>query len=176
MRAIDTHFQLLFLSSFKTPVIFHIKRRWSWYKVSTSLGILESAMKGYNILALITLASSIAEAKSKYCTCAIISLGLYMYFFTSFSTEVYISERLVLQTIYVLIKEIWAKNQRFIIESKIKSRAGYNGMHTVYVKLIKRKGKRTSSNNLFLRIRAVGLLLFFLYNSMMVKHTVGSTM
>ena len=40
-----------------------------------------------------------------YRTCAIISRGLAI-FFTRFFTAVYISERLVLQTIYVINKEI----------------------------------------------------------------------
>ena len=39
-----------------------------------------------------------------YCTCAIITRGLYI--FTPFFNAVYIVERLVLQTIYVLNKEI----------------------------------------------------------------------
>ena len=47
-----------------------------------------------------------------------------VYFLSHFSL------RLVLQTIYVLNKEIWAKNPRFIIESGFKSKAGYNGART----------------------------------------------
>ena len=59
-----------------------------------------------------------------YRTRANISRGLYI-FLSHFSL------RLVLQTIYVLNKEIWAKNPRFIIEIGFKSKAGYNGARTV---------------------------------------------
>ena len=58
---------------------------------------------------------------------AIITRGLYI--FTPFLTAVYIVERLVLQTIYVLNKEIFQ-----FLGLKIrgfKSRAGYNGARTV---------------------------------------------
>ena len=37
----------------------------------------------------------------------------------------------LIQTIYVINKEIWALNPRFIIMSGFKSRAGYNGAHMV---------------------------------------------
>ena len=50
-------------------------------------------------------------------------------------TAVYIVEWLVLQTIYVLNKDILqflSLNPRFIIERGFKSRTGYNGLHTVY--------------------------------------------
>ena len=43
------------------------------------------------------------------------------------TNAVYNQERLILQTIYVLNKEMWAKNSQFIIKSSFKSRAGYNG-------------------------------------------------
>ena len=52
-------------------------------------------------------------------------------YFLPFFTAVHISEQLVLQTIYVLNKKIWAKNPRFVIESGFKSKAGYNGARTV---------------------------------------------
>ena len=48
---------------------------------------------------------------------------------------VYIAERLVLQTIYVLNKEILqflVYNPWFIIKNGFKSRAGYNGARTVF--------------------------------------------
>ena len=60
------------------------------------------------------------------------SRGLYIFY--SIFTSVYIVERLVLQAIYALLKEIlqlWGQNPRFIIESDFKSRAGYNGARTV---------------------------------------------
>ena len=52
-------------------------------------------------------------------------------FSTLFFTAVYIVERLILQTIYVLNKEILQKNPWFIIKGGFKSRAGYNGARTV---------------------------------------------
>ena len=42
-------------------------------------------------------------------------------------TAVYNQEQVILQTIYVLNKEILQKNPRFIIKTGFKSRAGYNG-------------------------------------------------
>ena len=44
---------------------------------------------------------------------------------------VYNQEWLILQTIYVLNKEVLLKNQRFIIKSSFKSRVGCNGACTV---------------------------------------------
>ena len=52
--------------------------------------------------------------------------------FTPFFTAVYIQKRLILQTIYVLNKEILQKNSRFIIKSGFKSIAGYDGACTVH--------------------------------------------
>ena len=40
----------------------------------------------------------------------------------------------MLQTIYVLNKEILQQNLRFIIKSGFKSRAGYDGAHMVDIK------------------------------------------
>ena len=61
-------------------------------------------------------------------------------FFTPFFTAVYIVERLVLHTVYVLNKKILqllslkfaVYNLRFIIKSGFKLRAGCNGVHAVY--------------------------------------------
>ena len=55
-------------------------------------------------------------------------------FLTPFFTTIYIVDRLVLQTIYLVKKEILqylGQNSRFIIKSVSKSRAGYNGACTV---------------------------------------------
>jgi hypothetical protein len=60
---------------------------------------------------------------------AIISRGLYI--FIPFFTAVLNQDWLILQTIYVLNKEILLKNPRFIIKSGFKSRAGYIGANTV---------------------------------------------
>ena len=46
---------------------------------------------------------------------------------------VYNQEKLLLQTIYVLNKEILQKNPRFIIKSGFKSREGYIGARTICV-------------------------------------------
>ena len=53
----------------------------------------------------------------------IISRGLY--FFTPFFTAVYNQERLILETIHVVNKEILPKI--FILKSISKSKGGYNG-------------------------------------------------
>lgn len=45
---------------------------------------------------------------------------------------VYNQERLILDTIYVVNKEILHKNLWFIIKSSFKSRTGYNGPGTVF--------------------------------------------
>ena len=63
----------------------------------------------------------------------LISRGLYFFFFPIF-TAVYIVVRLVLQTVYVLNKEILQflglKNAVYNQE-RFKSRAGYNGARTL---------------------------------------------
>ena len=53
-------------------------------------------------------------------------------FFTPYFSAVYNQERLILQTIYVLNKEIFQKNLQFIIKSVFKSRVGYNSASMVY--------------------------------------------
>ena len=53
-----------------------------------------------------------------------------------FFTVVYNQERLILQTIYVLNKEILLWNPWFIIKSGFKSRTGFNGTYTVRISLI----------------------------------------
>ena len=60
----------------------------------------------------------------------------YSIFFTPFFTAVYIVERLLLKSIYILNKEILqflGLNPRFILESGFKSRAGFNSARAVYV-------------------------------------------
>ena len=52
-------------------------------------------------------------------------------FHTLLFSAAYNQEPFILQTIYVLNKEILQKNPQFIIERGFKSRAGYNGERTV---------------------------------------------
>ena len=56
------------------------------------------------VLNVVPTLSQNVTVSNKYHTCAIITRGLYI--FTPFFTAVYIVEQLVLQTIYVLNKEI----------------------------------------------------------------------
>ena len=58
-----------------------------------------------------------------------------MYFYPIL-TAVYIQKRRILQTIYVLNQKILHKNPWFIIKSGFKSKAGYNGVRTVYGAII----------------------------------------
>ena len=52
-------------------------------------------------------------------------------FFIPCFSAVYNQDRLILETIYVVNKEILQKNPRFIIKSGFKSRVDYNGACTV---------------------------------------------
>ena len=61
-----------------------------------------------------------------YRTLAFISRGLYIF------SVVYNQELLILDTIYVVNKDILQKNLWFIIKSGFKSRLDYNGACTVY--------------------------------------------
>ena len=54
-----------------------------------------------------------------------------LYIFYPIFNAVNNQEWLILQTIYLLKKEMWAQNLRLIIKSSFKSRAGYNGVCTV---------------------------------------------
>ena len=66
------------------------------------------------------------ETLPEYSTCSIISPACL--FITTFFIAVYKARALILETIYVVEKEILQKNLWFIIKIVFKSRMGYNGV------------------------------------------------
>ena len=94
------------------------------YSSSRKLNTMtHSELKTYNLF------------KNEYRTSTIISCGLYNFYLIF--TAVYIQKWLILQTFYVLNKEVIQKNPRFIIKSSFKSGACYNGGCRVNAKLSK---------------------------------------
>ena len=62
-----------------------------------------------------------------------------LYILPSFFTAVYIVERLILQTIFVIQKEILqflALYPRIYNQERLKSRVGHNGAHTVCIQTV----------------------------------------